>query len=270
MLLPEKIGSPPTPMEPVLPPFDPNPTIGALQVGILASYALFGVTTTQTYIYYTRFPDDSRRLKTLVAFVWLCELAHAMCIGHTLYMYTIIGYGHPERLIQRAPASLEAAVFFSGIIAACVQSFFSFRIYALSNQLFIPCVTWALSLVRLVLSTVAFISGLQMVEIASYEAQWGWLAITLWSISAANDLTIAATLVYILARRRKNIHQRTAALVDKLIAWTIETGAVTSACGIITLTCYVTMTHNFIWIALLVITARRTPSSPVIYSILKN
>jgi hypothetical protein len=140
-------------------------------------------------------------------------------------MYTIISYGHPERLIQRAPASLEAAVFFSGIIAACgmcfrftgeaeflmrgaVQSFFSFRIYALSNQLFIPCVTWALSLVRLVLSTVAFISGLQMVEIASYEAQWGWLAITLWSISAANDLTIAATLVYILARRRKNIHQR--------------------------------------------------------------
>jgi hypothetical protein len=27
---------------------------------------LFGVTTTQAYIYYSRFPDDSRKLKALV------------------------------------------------------------------------------------------------------------------------------------------------------------------------------------------------------------
>jgi hypothetical protein len=39
---------------------------GAYQIGVLVSYALFGVTTTQTYIYYSRFPDDSLKLKTLV------------------------------------------------------------------------------------------------------------------------------------------------------------------------------------------------------------
>ena len=41
-------------------------TLGALQIGVLVSYLLFGVTTTQTYIYYGRFPDDSRGLKFLV------------------------------------------------------------------------------------------------------------------------------------------------------------------------------------------------------------
>jgi hypothetical protein len=39
---------------------------GALQIGVLISYVLFGVTTTQTYIYYSRFPDDSPKLKAFV------------------------------------------------------------------------------------------------------------------------------------------------------------------------------------------------------------
>lgn len=39
---------------------------GALQIGVLVSYVLFGVTTTQAYIYYDRFPDDSPKLKALV------------------------------------------------------------------------------------------------------------------------------------------------------------------------------------------------------------
>ncbi|KAJ6593203.1 hypothetical protein B0H19DRAFT_1089389 [Mycena capillaripes] len=252
---PEKCGPPPTRMEPVF-VFDPNPTIGALQIGVLASYVLFGVTTTQTYIYYNRFPDDYLKLKTLVSFVWLCELAHAICIAHTLYTYTISNYGHPERLIQRAPESLEAGIFFSGVVTASVQAFFSFRIYALSHKLYIPLITWTLSFLRFVLSTVVFTSGLGMIDMASYEARWGWLAITLWSVSAANDLLIAATLVFILAHRRSNVHQRTAALVEKLIGWTIETGVMTSAFGLITLVCFLTMSDNFIWLGMITVSAR--------------
>jgi adenine-specific DNA glycosylase len=41
-------------------------SLGALQIGIFVSHVLFGVTTTQTYIYYTRFPEDSPKLKALV------------------------------------------------------------------------------------------------------------------------------------------------------------------------------------------------------------
>ncbi|KAF8195632.1 hypothetical protein K438DRAFT_1826265 [Mycena galopus ATCC 62051] len=246
-------------MDSALLPFDPNPTIGALQIGVLVSYVIFGVTTTQTYIYYTRFPDDQWKLKAFVTFVWVCELAHAICIGHTVYTYTITDYGHPERLISRVPASLEAAIFFSGIIAAAVQSFFSYRIYVLGKSLYIPFVTWGLAIFRFALSMVAFASGLRMVTVPSYETQWGWLAITLWSVSAANDVIIAGTMVFIFSRQRGSRTRRTAALVDKLIAWTIETGTITSVFGVVTLICYVTMTANFIWIALLVITARRTP-----------
>jgi hypothetical protein len=39
---------------------------GVFQIGVLISYVLFGVTTTQAYIYYSRFPDDSPKIKGLV------------------------------------------------------------------------------------------------------------------------------------------------------------------------------------------------------------
>jgi hypothetical protein len=126
---------------------------GALEVGVLISYVLLGVTITQTYIYYSRFPRDPRKLKVLVcgttkrraltdvllswvAFVWyasqpvecayapefvisVCEIAHAICIGHTLYVWTISVYMHPESIFNFSPQSLVTTIFFSSLIAAC-------------------------------------------------------------------------------------------------------------------------------------------------------
>ncbi|KAJ7108853.1 hypothetical protein C8R43DRAFT_184958 [Mycena crocata] len=243
-----------TPMAPSL-SFDPNPTLGALQIGVLVSYVLFGVTTTQTYMYYTRFPNDTPKFKLMVAFIWFCELAHAICIGHTLYVVTISDYGHPERLV-RTPESLSTAILFSGIVGPCVQAFFSFRIYVLSKKLYVPCVCWLLSFLRMVGSVSVFILALEMVSLASYEAQWGWLLTTILAVGAGVDLIIASTLVYLLSKKRDLGHKSTAATVDKLIKWTIETGVVTSAGGIIMLICFETMKDNFVWLAWFVVLAR--------------
>lgn len=43
-----------------------NCSPGALEIGVLASYILLGVETTQAYIYYSRFPEDPRRIKLIV------------------------------------------------------------------------------------------------------------------------------------------------------------------------------------------------------------
>ncbi|KAJ7020865.1 hypothetical protein C8F04DRAFT_1403338 [Mycena alexandri] len=50
--------------------FDPNTTLGALQIGVLISYVLFGIMTSQTYIYYRHFTDDPPRLKVLYPIPW--------------------------------------------------------------------------------------------------------------------------------------------------------------------------------------------------------
>ncbi|KAJ6585922.1 hypothetical protein B0H19DRAFT_982021 [Mycena capillaripes] len=231
-------------------------TLGAYEIGVLISYVLFGVTTAQTYIYYRRFPDDSRKFKALVAFVWLCELAHALCIGHALYIYTISDYVHPERLDRALPKSLPAAILFSGIIAASVQGFFSFRIYAFSKKLYISLLIWAMAFLRVLACTVLFAGALGMKFWAHYEAQWEWLFMAKWIVSSVNDLTITVTLLFLFNKQRVNVHTKTAALMDKLITWTIETGMVTSATGIVMLACFVTMKNNFIWVAFFAISAR--------------
>jgi hypothetical protein len=119
-----------------------------------------------------------------------------------------------------------------------VQGFFAFRIYTLSKKLFIPILCWIMAFLDLLGNFVIFVTLLPMTSVPGYEVQWEWLLTAVWSVSAANDLTITATLVFILYSRRTHAQQRyafgslrrrpvshylcsTVALVDKLIVWTI-------------------------------------------------
>ncbi|KAJ6585353.1 hypothetical protein B0H19DRAFT_1250200 [Mycena capillaripes] len=241
--------------------FSANTTLGAYQIGVLVSYVLFGVMTTQTYIYYSRFPDDSRKLKILVAFVWVCELVLTLCLGHALYAYTISDYAHPERIGGAAPKSLSASPFVACVVAVCVQGFFSLRIHGLTKNVWIPAIIWVLAFLQLLGNAATSITALRMASVTSYEVQYEWLLASNWSILTANDLIITATLVTILIHRRPSAQKKTALLVDKLILWSIETGMLTSASGILALICFVAMKHNFIYLAFFAIEARGEHSS---------
>lgn len=61
---------------------------------------------------------------------------------------------------------------------------------------------------RFVGSIVIFATALRMPSLSQYEAQWGWLATAIWSVSAANDVVIAATLVVLLHAKRTDEHKR--------------------------------------------------------------
>ncbi|KAJ6487947.1 hypothetical protein C8R45DRAFT_262017 [Mycena sanguinolenta] len=244
--------------------FNPQTTIGAFELGVLVSYILLGVTTAQVYIYYSRFPNDTSRLRYLVALLWSFEMAHAICIGWTLYQMTVSDYGHPERLIL-IPRSLAIAVLFSGSVGAGgrrpgreskLQAFFAARIYHISESLYIPCLSWTLSFSRLLGSVAVCFYGLHLKTIPDFDARFAWLLNSLWSVASANDVIIATTLVFWLSRHRGEGEQRTVALVDKLIAWTIETGVATSAAGLACLVCFATMESNYIWLAFFVVNAR--------------
>lgn len=47
--------------------FDPQPTLGALEIGAFISILLFGIATAQVYLYFHHFPDDPRMLKSVVS-----------------------------------------------------------------------------------------------------------------------------------------------------------------------------------------------------------
>ncbi|KAF7342358.1 hypothetical protein MVEN_01824400 [Mycena venus] len=207
--------------------FNPDSTLGAFQIGVLVSYALFGVTTTQMYIYYSRFPDDSRKLKALVAFVWVCEVGHTFCVGHLLYTITILDYGHPERVFGTISQSLSVASLLAGIIAVCVHAFLSFRIYVLTKR---PITIW--------------VTSLRATSLGNFVGQWGWLLTSNWSISVATDFAITATLVVVLQDHRSHA-QKTAAIIDKIIGWTIAEGRLSSSvASIAMLASFISMKGN--------------------------
>ncbi|KAF7289025.1 hypothetical protein HMN09_01350400 [Mycena chlorophos] len=233
----------------------PDSTLGAFLVGVLCSVMLFGVVTNQCYAYSSRFSTDSGKLKCLVAGVWLCELAHVICITHALYILVITDFANPEN-IANIPPSLGASTVFNAIIALGVQGFFSFRIYRLSKSLVVPFISWTLSFLFLVASVAVFALA-TILNLTKFEEEYGWLLDTTWSIAAANDLLIAVTLVVqFYWWRQRDSEKTTTVLVDKLITWTIETGLVTSAAALLNLLCFMLMKTNFVWIAWYVVTAR--------------
>jgi predicted membrane-bound mannosyltransferase len=46
-----------------------NATLGALEVGVLICMFLLGASTVQAYVYYSRFPRDDWRIKSLVSLI---------------------------------------------------------------------------------------------------------------------------------------------------------------------------------------------------------
>jgi len=142
-----------------------------------------------------------------------------------------------------------------------LQGFFGFRIYAFSKKLYIPIVTWVMAFLRFLITVVVFFAGLEMKSLPSFLARWEWIATTGWSIGTANDLLITTTLVVLLHRRRKDVLKRTAALMDKLILWTLETGLLTSVTGVIALACFVSMKHNLIFLVFFTLEAQMYANS---------
>ncbi|KAJ7053183.1 hypothetical protein C8F01DRAFT_555286 [Mycena amicta] len=204
--------------------FDLGSTIGAFEVGVLISYVIFGITSLQAYVYYTRSEDDPVALRLMIAFVWLCELAHAICIGQVLYTFTIVNYGVLSSLRGRIPAGLALSIVLSGVITAVVQGFFAYRIFTLSTtKLFklIAISVWVSEAVYLGFSFAATILSFPAPNIQVYLARRGWLLMASWIMNLINDTTITLSLVVLLLQNRMRGLDGTIALVDRLVKWTI-------------------------------------------------
>jgi hypothetical protein len=62
-----------------------------------------------------------------------------------------------------------------------------------------------MAFLRLLGCIVVLITAFKMSSFARYVVQWEWFVTTVWSVSAANDLAITATLVVLLRHRRSTV-----------------------------------------------------------------
>ncbi|KAF8649051.1 hypothetical protein AX16_006052 [Volvariella volvacea WC 439] len=126
-------------------------TVGALQIGVLISTFLFGVTTLQCIRYFANFPKDKPTIKFMVCVVWLLELAHTISTASGLYHITMSQYNAPQLDPQpKLDLGFRIAVLFSGCIAALVQAYYTDRLRILTENAFLASIYWVLASVRLI------------------------------------------------------------------------------------------------------------------------
>ncbi|KAF9443301.1 hypothetical protein P691DRAFT_788225 [Macrolepiota fuliginosa MF-IS2] len=190
-----------------------------VEVGTMVAMALFGISTVQVYIYFRGCDRDPRWMKFFIAGIWcdlsshrgsyddnnghwmlrLLEFVHTFLSGHTIYSSTV-----PTTNSSRAAIDIRRVNELSGTIGAtissCAQGFFAFRLYIISQSIWLPVVCWTLSAVKLVtfyMVVIRDISGGQRNQV------WGTMLVLPGVVSWAGDLLGAAGLLWCIWVRHK-------------------------------------------------------------------
>ncbi|KAL5500837.1 hypothetical protein ACEPAH_9224 [Sanghuangporus vaninii] len=239
-------------------------TLGALYIGIVLAMSLWGVASLQVFYYFTRYPNDDWRLKTLVGIVWALDGIHQGMITHAGYVYFITQYGNVAYL-SHVEASLEYMILMSvsepsqlrrygcssftkGITCLVVQSFLVYRVWKLSRGN-IPLIIY---LITTVIAAFCFITayfgksieGSTFSNIRSRE----WLGRASESLVVVSDFSIAGSLIFYLHRSRTGF-RKTETMVNRLIILTINTGLSTSIVATLTLIFISIYPHKYIYVA---------------------
>lgn len=208
-----------------IPSFSFDATIGAILIGGFISVFLFGVTCLQTFIYYQRYPRDKALLKFIVLLIWVIDTLDTALAVQICYYYLITNYANPLAVLSPV-WSLKLHVLLTSLSDFVVRSLYAQRIYTLSHRnKIITVIIGALSIVDLVVGTVITTKAFKIPTFAGLTA-----VANLFYVNFASNITadtcVALTLAFYLWRNKTGL-TRPDSLVNKLIAYTVNTGLLT-------------------------------------------
>jgi len=181
-----------------------------------------------------------------VTAILIFDAVHQAFITHTVYTYTVTDWGNPVQL-QKIVWSLLVEVILTGITAFIIQVFLTIRIWRLSHNKYITGTCLILAAGGLVVTFVYVAKAFQLENFSDIaKAKAESLAINIFG--AATDLLIAGTLCTILSFSRTGF-QRTDAIINKLILFSVNTGLLTSLCALASLISILAAPQTFIYIA---------------------
>ncbi|KAH7923298.1 hypothetical protein BV22DRAFT_1093126 [Leucogyrophana mollusca] len=194
--------------------------------GTLATMLLYGVICMQTFYYLQNYASDRKGLKFLVWGIWILETAHTALSIHFVEYYLIMNFTDTTTL-EYAVWSMGATYFIGFFIAYAVNLCFIWRIWLLSKKRWIGISLGVLATIRL-----GF--GLGNCSLSFHYPAWKVFRahvfptmVVGWVLSAVVDTLIASTLCFYLHRRRTGM-RRTDSIINRLLLYSINTGAITS------------------------------------------
>ncbi|RDB20391.1 hypothetical protein Hypma_012528 [Hypsizygus marmoreus] len=223
-------------------------TYGAILLGSFFATLFSGIIITQVIVYFNTFPDDSRRVRALVVFLWCLDILHMSLIWATMWNYFIAHFGDLD-YIDIIPWSFSLTILFTGITTITVQWFFIHRIFLLSKRnWFLTIPLLCLSIARLVSAIVTTAEMFVLRSLAEFKRTVGFLFTLGLAILSGTDILITISLVFLLYRSRTGTPSSINHVINSLILYTFETATLTCVGAIASMICWLTMETNLVFL----------------------
>ncbi|KAF9647046.1 hypothetical protein BDM02DRAFT_2821025 [Thelephora ganbajun] len=228
-----------------LPPLDN--TLGAALIGVIVSAALYGVSCAQVFYYFQHYSKkDGRGTKAVVVAALISDTIHQALISHTIYTYLVTNYYKPQKLNDLV-WSLVVEVLFNGITALLVQSFYAVRVWKFSQRNLLITVILAVFIVAEFVSVVVYVAkGIHFRTFTELHTLKP-LSMTVNVLAVVGDVLITVVFCILLSRARSSV-QRSNTMITLLIAFSVQTGMLTSLCAVASLVTIIASPNTFIYI----------------------
>lgn len=231
-------------------------TFGALFIGATLAAFLWGISNIQTFLYFqTHRGTGITFFKVVVILLWILDALHLVFIVHCIHYYLVTNHARMSALTNIV-WSFKLQVICYALITKSVQALYVHRLWIVSKGRsralpIMMCIIVALALgVDIVLVWVLYqchqFSDLIRVEWAAYAAL---------STATVVDILIASSMWYLLATSRTGF-SRTDSFINKLIAYTVNTGCITSIGSVATIVTCAAMPNNFIFLGVVFLVAK--------------
>ncbi|TDL21322.1 hypothetical protein BD410DRAFT_789754 [Rickenella mellea] len=223
-----------------------GPTFGAAFIGLVVSAIMYGLTLLQTFHYYRTYTRDPRLIKWWVGILWAADTLQLVLCTWAVYWYLVANFGNRTNL-GIPHWSIELQTDASTTVGIGVQLYFARRVYQLSKNKPLTGAIIFFAVVHFALG--AYFTAYSFIHktFASYR-NLIWVSCVGLGSAATADILIAGSLCYFLRKNRTGF-ARTDALITTLMAYSINTGLLTSIIATTATILYAAMPNNLVWIS---------------------
>ncbi|KAG7451716.1 uncharacterized protein BT62DRAFT_925898 [Guyanagaster necrorhizus] len=226
-------------------------TLGSLLLGGLFSATFTGMMSVQSLLYFKLFPTDKPRIKALVTILWLFDVAHSGTVWAGLWNYLIVHFNDTAR-IDQIPQAIPITIILTAVSTICVHLFFAERIFRLSkNNRILAGSIVILAFLRLTCACVTAGAMLSIQTYSGFRNNFNWVFSAGLGLSSAVDILVTGSLLKLLHKSRKaSLSASFDHIIDSLILYTLECGAVTCIATIASMICWLVMNNNLVFLGL--------------------
>ncbi|KAL1940667.1 hypothetical protein VTO73DRAFT_8102 [Trametes versicolor] len=222
---------------------------GAVLVGGLVALFLSGAVLMQVVIYWQMYPNDPKKMKAMVALIWLLDSVHSAMVGIANWENLVLGFGKFDGL-DGITWSVAMTVALTAMTTFLVHCFFSYRIHTLSRgNWYITGPLFALASIRLVAAAVSTGEMLRLKSFSEFVKKFSYVFTLGLGTSTGLDILITGILCYYL-RQRKSGLARMDHVIGLLTVYTVENGMLTCVTTAVSLVCWLAMPNNLIFLGL--------------------